>query len=306
MRPILNNTETLKLQFNGNEVYGTIDEIVQNHQLLASIKEYVNSGFCTDKTIINLIETTNSDYEISENKPIKYVLFDLGGVVFNGSIKNFCMWCFHKYGFTPKFMDSKVSVDHRMDTGEFTIYDFLKEQNPELPEEAEDTLLDKWANTFRPNHKILEIISDIDKSTCNVGALSNIDRYNGKYYTAQGYFKDFDKLFFSYKMKMVKPDNRIFLNIIKELQLDPREILFIDDQVANIEAAKRFSFNTLLFTEEYVDSNKFIYDLNKNGVKLKSFDEKLNHFYATKEIIKNELGNLDSAELFKINHNESI
>lgn len=267
MKTFLNDNEIVKLYSNDNEVHGTVEEFVQNHQLLESIKEYVSSGFCKDKTIINLIETTNADYEISEKKPIKYILFDLGGVLYHGCLKNFCMWCFYKYGFTPQFPKSKVSVDHRMDTGKITIYDYLKEQNPELPEEDKDKLLLKWANVFSRHEKMFEIISSIDKELCKVGALSNLDRFNGEYFKAKGHFKDFDRLFFSYEMEMVKPNNKIFLKIIKDLELDPREILFIDDQPDNIEAAKKFSFNTILFNRDIAsDLDSFMSILHSHGV----------------------------------------
>lgn len=265
--PELKNEQRFVIESNGEKVLGTANEFVKDHLLLESLKEYVSSGFCTDNTIKNLIETTNADYDISEVKKPKYILFDLGGVLFNGCTKSFCMWCFHKYGFAPDFSKSKVSIDHRMDTGIFSIYDLLKEQHPELPEDSRGELCFKWANVFKPRLDMLDLICFIDKNQCKVGALSNLDRYNGEYFKAQNYFKDFDKLFFSYQMKMVKPNHKIFLKIIKELELDPIEILFIDDQPDNIEVAKNWSFNTLLFDKSMHDLDVFTETLKSLGVK---------------------------------------
>lgn len=263
---ILNGNEKFTLEKDDISISGTVTDFIRNTTLLASIKEYVDSGFCKDETIKNLIETANADYEISEYKKPKYILFDLGGVLFKGCTKNFCMWCFHKYGFTPDFSKSKVSIDHRMDIGEFSIYDLLKEQNPKLPEDSCDELCLKWANLFKPQKVMFDIISLIDKTDCKIGALSNLDRYNGEHFKKQGHFKDFDRLFFSYEMEMVKPDNRIFLKIIKELELDPREILFIDDHPDNIEAAKNLSFNTLLFDNNMSNIDIFVSKLHAFGV----------------------------------------
>lgn len=53
--------------------------------------------------------------------------------------------------------------------------------------------------------------------------------------------------FLSYRLKSLKPEPGIFQQTIDLLQLDPRDILYIDDLPENIEAAERAGLNGYLF-----------------------------------------------------------
>ncbi|MDR1681862.1 MAG: HAD family phosphatase [Candidatus Symbiothrix sp.] len=54
----------------------------------------------------------------------------------------------------------------------------------------------------------------------------------------------FDKLYLSFQMKCVKPDDEIFLKMIDDSNMIPSETLFIDDGVNNIATANRMGFKT--------------------------------------------------------------
>lgn len=69
----------------------------------------------------------------------------------------------------------------------------------------------------------------------------------------------FDKLYLSFEMKMSKPDNEIYLSLLKSENINPKNALFIDDSVANINAAKALGINTYLHPS---NSNIVEYFLN--------------------------------------------
>jgi putative hydrolase of the HAD superfamily len=54
----------------------------------------------------------------------------------------------------------------------------------------------------------------------------------------------FDKLYLSYEMRCVKPDPRIFTDLIADAGLHPAQTLFLDDGAANIAAARALGFRT--------------------------------------------------------------
>jgi FMN phosphatase YigB (HAD superfamily) len=56
----------------------------------------------------------------------------------------------------------------------------------------------------------------------------------------------FEKTYYSQHMFLRKPDVEIFLMVIQENKLDPKETLFIDDSPQHIEGAKKAGLNTLL------------------------------------------------------------
>lgn len=54
----------------------------------------------------------------------------------------------------------------------------------------------------------------------------------------------FEKLYLSYRMKVCKPDPRIFEMIIEDSGIRPEETLFLDDGAANTAAARALGFVT--------------------------------------------------------------
>lgn len=55
----------------------------------------------------------------------------------------------------------------------------------------------------------------------------------------------FEKEFYSYELKMLKPSRQIYEKVIAEVGTKPEEILFIDDAKDNIEAAGALGITTL-------------------------------------------------------------
>ena len=54
---------------------------------------------------------------------------------------------------------------------------------------------------------------------------------------------------FSCDVRMVKPDQEIYQTICEKYELKPEECVFLDDNLANIQSAKRYGFHTILFTD---------------------------------------------------------
>ena len=72
----------------------------------------------------------------------------------------------------------------------------------------------------------------------------------------------FNSMHFSYKMKVMKPDQRAFELAAESLRCDPHHCLVIDDSPRNIEVANNLSFQTHLF----VGAKKLREDLRRRNV----------------------------------------
>lgn len=72
----------------------------------------------------------------------------------------------------------------------------------------------------------------------------------------------FEDGIFSSEVKLAKPDPAIFQLAMQRFELQPRDTLFIDDHLANVEAADRFGLPSLLFT----DAGRLARDLASRGV----------------------------------------
>lgn len=76
------------------------------------------------------------------------------------------------------------------------------------------------------------------------------------------YFKP-DNIVISADIGALKPRPRIFIYFFQKYNLDPKSCLFIDDQQENIEAAKKYGMNGILYNLKNIDLIKQF--LNESG-----------------------------------------
>ncbi len=86
--------------------------------------------------------------------------------------------------------------------------------------------------------------------------LSNYGSFTCEYTRNDLDFRDLmDGGIMSYEVKCLKPDPVIYQSLFKKYSLIPEECVFIDDNAANIEAAKKLGMYTILF-KEYFEAQK--------------------------------------------------
>lgn len=61
---------------------------------------------------------------------------------------------------------------------------------------------------------------------------------------ARDFYSCFEKVYFSYDIKLRKPDEKAFKLILNNHNLIPKKTFFIDDNEANIESAKKLGIQT--------------------------------------------------------------
>ena len=69
----------------------------------------------------------------------------------------------------------------------------------------------------------------------------------------------FDIIYESYKLNMRKPEARIYQYILKELNIEPQETVFLDDLGMNLKSARQLGINTI----KVIDPNDAIYQLDE-------------------------------------------
>ncbi|MBI2620204.1 MAG: HAD family phosphatase [Ignavibacteriales bacterium] len=60
--------------------------------------------------------------------------------------------------------------------------------------------------------------------------------------------KSFHHFFLSYRMKCLKPDPEYYRHVVQSLDIDPPQILFVDDLPENTRAAEKAGMRALLFS----------------------------------------------------------
>ncbi|MBA3665108.1 MAG: HAD family phosphatase [Bacteroidetes bacterium] len=191
-------------------------------------------------------------------KHIKNIIFDLGGVIINLDI-NKTIAEFNKLT-DLKFEDiytqaQQADLFNNLDKGTISPEEFFKGLRNELKYIQEDDLL-----IFAWNAMLLDIPEKrLDvlvkaKQNYNTFLLSNTNEphiavFEKNLYRQHGVknFEDyFDKVYYSCRMNMRKPDKEIFEHVLKDNELDPAETVFIDDSIQHVRGAGECGINSYL------------------------------------------------------------
>lgn len=188
---------------------------------------------------------------------IKNIIFDLGGVILDVDY-NLTRVAFEKLGVTNfDEMYSQANADklfQKLETGEITDDIFYKEFNRCTGLQLSDEEIRKAWNamllSFRG--KSLEFLEGI-RPKYKTYLLSNTN------YVHIAAFKEtlhrqigvktleeyFDEAFYSCDIGLRKPDAACYEWVLKNLNIEPGETIFIDDSLHNIEGAKKAGLQTI-------------------------------------------------------------
>lgn len=104
-----------------------------------------------------------------------------------------------------------------------------------------------WANweELRPLQEMHELRDDLISEGLVVGILSNTEPNVAKLLRDHGAYDNYSPVILSCEVTYAKPDQEIYELAIEKLNLDPIEILFIDDQLRMIEPAKKLGMQVV-------------------------------------------------------------
>lgn len=104
---------------------------------------------------------------------------------------------------------------------------------------------------YKQNKQMFKFLKKLGKQNINLFIFSNniLDRVNflDKKYNLKPFF---DKAVFSYDIGYCKPDRKAFISFINKTAINPKDSLFIDDKLSNIEAARKFGFKCVLYRNQ--------------------------------------------------------
>jgi FMN phosphatase YigB (HAD superfamily) len=192
---------------------------------------------------------------IPHHTSIKNIILDFGGVICDLEISR-SVEAFKAFG-PPKaeFSGNREEQDRQfeklvgiLETGMITASQFREViRNHYMVAPSDSAIDDAWnallAGMPEPRIRILEGI----QKSYRTFLLSNSNeihflKFREELERQYGY-PDFDALFekayFSYRLKLKKPDPAIFQYVVNENRLDPAETLFVDDTLVHVEAARK-------------------------------------------------------------------
>lgn len=192
---------------------------------------------------------------------INNIVFDIGNVLFDFMPRDYI----GTFGYDDKtsyileeiIFKSKFWIES--DRGTFTIAklrDILINNHPEYSKHLKEILSDDWVKMHVIKQNSIEYLQKLKEEGYKIYLLSNISESAYKYISSFNFFRLVDGGIYSYQLKVCKPDEMIYLELLKKYNLIPSETIFIDDNLNNINASKILGINSILFKNlEQVKSN---------------------------------------------------
>lgn len=140
------------------------------------------------------------------------------------------------------------------DRGEITNeqrYDLVKKRIPESMHEKLKECVMHWDIFMEPIAGAKEFISQCKEQGMKVYVLSNACNKFFEYFPKHYNMDVFDGIMVSSKVRLIKPDVRIYELLCNTYGLTPQECLFIDDKLENVEAARKVGLHAFLFEGDY-------------------------------------------------------
>jgi glucose-1-phosphatase len=190
-------------------------------------------------------------------KNIRHIILDFGGVIINIDYKK-TEEAFVKLGITD-FADrysqmQQTEIFNQLETGKIGKIEFVAAIK-ELTQNAisEEQIINAWnAMLLDIPLRRLQILQQLQLHF-DMFLLSNTNEIHEEAFNkilksqcgfnSMGVF--FDKVYFSHRVGMRKPDTKIFQFILDETGISPEKTLFIDDSPQHIEAAKILGIQTI-------------------------------------------------------------
>lgn len=184
---------------------------------------------------------------------IKAIIFDLGGVILKHRFDLI------GYILSQMFTISKEQGDKfwseykiRLLTGEFSSKQFLKEIKVKTKTEISLNNLSKmWKQLYIANAEIDWVLLDFIKQLrkkYKVYLLTDTLDIHDEYNKTRKIYEKFDKVFKSHEEKLSKAEGKkIFLNILRKINVKASNCIFIDDLDEYVKAAENAGIKGIIF-----------------------------------------------------------
>jgi putative hydrolase of the HAD superfamily len=104
--------------------------------------------------------------------------------------------------------------------------------------ESYDDALRVWL-TIEPVAETRSLVSALRAAGVRCYLATNQDEHRGRHmHENLGYAELFDDTFYSYELRVAKPDPAYFRAVLDRLGLAADEVLFVDDNAANVDSAR--------------------------------------------------------------------
>ena len=186
--------------------------------------------------------------------PYKAIIFDLGKVVFDLSFDRVFYFWAHASGVKYDEIKSNFRFDDTFDKfekDEITAKEFRFQISERLQLTLTDQMFDEgWCDLYLDTYRGIDSVLANLKQRFQLVALTNTNSIHSKVWNTKyaGTLHYFQKIFSSHELKERKPDAKAYQIVLDYLQVEPRQTVFLDDNMDNVKGAERLGIKAILVT----------------------------------------------------------
>ncbi len=199
------------------------------------------------KNLVLLLMTATSLFAAPQT-----IVFDFGGVM-TGQSNREAIVDFLRASFQlseeefEKINTEKRQAVKRGKTDEQFWLEFAKRKDVHLP--------DTWTHDFKRvmkdaigiNPEMYTLVDQLKGKKISIALLSNIDERLSKLIREFGLYAPFEPCLLSCEIGVEKPDPKAYSILLDKLGLPAKDVVFIDDRPENVEQAKKYGLDAILF-----------------------------------------------------------
>lgn len=129
-----------------------------------------------------------------------------------------------------------------------------------------NTLIKRYSELYAENlvvDKDMFGLLDFLKGKYKLVCFSDMNELHRKINQEKGFFDKFELLIFSHETKKLKIDN-YFEEVIKKMNLSPKEVIFVDDREMNTAVAESVGISSIVFT----NFKELLHQFQKFGINI--------------------------------------
>lgn len=200
---------------------------------------------------------------------IKAIIFDIGETVINRYWKTQRKNIYKRFGIYPIWGEKANKIKSLSSLGKKSLKDAfresIKKQNSKISlKEFIEFYKKEYERTSPPRKSMISLIKKL-RENYKIYAFSNTHDLHEEVNQKRKFWENFDDIFLSNEIHLVKPDKKAYLYVLKSIKLNPEECVFIDDNKENILAAKSLKIKAV----QYTTYHSLLKSLKKLGVKLR-------------------------------------
>ena len=105
------------------------------------------------------------------------------------------------------------------------------------------------------------IIKELQSQGYQTAMLSDVTEYQAKIIRKMGYYDLFNPVLLSYEIGVEKPNPEAFKILLRRLNLSASFVIFIDDKIENVEAARKLGIDAI----QFINPNQLQKELEGRG-----------------------------------------